>query len=235
MQNRFTVLAFLYIDTKGRRFLLLPSLAGVTISLLALAFCFYAPETRESLRTGLVTFFIIFFTAFYSIGLGPVPYVPTNPQHLGHTDWLPSRFTLSAEVFPLATRGKSIKIWNIRPRGRRSQWLKPLGRVRYELHGLSELLSTRHLNPLRPVTYAQLWRWRLQPRKNKSALLLCVGSPPSEPPIYRKTQANAITSFLSAVCFLLSFAYVRATSRPKLVEMAYICQFYKIFLWVLLS
>jgi hypothetical protein len=86
MQNRFTVLAFLYIDTKGRRFLLLPSLAGVTISLLALAFCFYVPETRESLRTGLVTFFIIFFTAFYSIGLGPVPYVPTNSQHLDHTD-----------------------------------------------------------------------------------------------------------------------------------------------------
>jgi hypothetical protein len=230
MQNRFTIPAFLYIDTKGRRFLLLPSLAGVTISLLALAFCFYAPETRESLRTGLVTFFIIVFTAFYSIGLGPVPYGLTNSQHLDHIDWLPSRFTLSAEVFPLATRGKSMKIWNIRSRGWRSRRLKPHDRVWYELHGLSELLSTRHLNPLRPITYAQLWRWQLRPRKNKSALLLCVGSPPSEPLIYRKTQANTITSFLSAVCFLLSFAYVRATSRPKLVEMAYICQFSNILL-----
>ena len=88
MQNSFTIPAFLYIDTKGRRSLLLPSLVGVTISLLALAFCFYAPETRESLRTWLVTFFIIVFTAFYSIGLGPVPYSLTNSQNLYHTDSL---------------------------------------------------------------------------------------------------------------------------------------------------
>lgn len=83
----FTLPAYLYIDTRGRRFLLLISLAGMTLSLAAVSSFFYISD--KDVRLGLVTSFCIaIFTFLYSIGAGPIP------------------FTLSAEVFPLALRGK---------------------------------------------------------------------------------------------------------------------------------
>ncbi|KAE8360789.1 hypothetical protein BDV27DRAFT_167456 [Aspergillus caelatus] len=81
----FTIPAYRYIDWRGRRLLLLISLAGMFLSLLAIGF-FFRIEAN-TVRLALVsTFAIGFFTFFYGIGAGPVP------------------FTFSAEVFPLAFR-----------------------------------------------------------------------------------------------------------------------------------
>lgn len=58
----------------------------MALSLFAVSGFFYI--TKGDVRIGLVvTFTIVFFTFFYSIGAGPIP------------------FTLSAEVFPLCVRG----------------------------------------------------------------------------------------------------------------------------------
>lgn len=88
----FTFPAYKRIDSKGRRFLMLTSLFGMIWSLLAIAYCFDIgpPDKPSSTKLGLVITFCIIFVFFYSIGAGPVP------------------FTLSAEVFPLAFRGKLI-------------------------------------------------------------------------------------------------------------------------------
>ncbi|KAI9764951.1 MAG: hypothetical protein M1840_007976 [Geoglossum simile] len=153
----FTIPAFFYVDKKGRRYLLLPSLLGVTISLLGLAFCFYA---RGSLRTGLVTFFIVVFTFFYSIGCGPIP------------------FTLSAEVFPLATRSRGISF--------------------------GVFLNFFFLGLL--ILFVPELTYRFG-RKN---------------PDYGRTNLLCFFAGLSAISLFLSFIFVRATARPKLVEMAYI-------------
>ncbi|RAL04457.1 MFS transporter [Aspergillus ibericus CBS 121593] len=81
----FTLPAYRYIDWRGRRFLLLISLGGMFFSLLAISLFLRIHDAN--VRLGLVaTFTIGFFTFFYGIGAGPVP------------------FTLSAEVFPLAFR-----------------------------------------------------------------------------------------------------------------------------------
>ncbi|OGM51380.1 MFS transporter [Aspergillus bombycis] len=81
----FTIPAYRYIDWRGRRLLLLISLAGMFFSLLAIGFFFQIEA--DKVRLALVsTFAIGFFTFFYGIGAGPVP------------------FTFSAEVFPLAFR-----------------------------------------------------------------------------------------------------------------------------------
>ncbi|PYH93161.1 MFS transporter [Aspergillus ellipticus CBS 707.79] len=81
----FTLPAYRYIDWRGRRFLLLISLGGMFFSLLAISL--FLRIHNSDLRLGLVaTFTLGFFTFFYGIGAGPVP------------------FTLSAEVFPLAFR-----------------------------------------------------------------------------------------------------------------------------------
>ena len=83
----FTLPAYRYIDTRGRRFLLLISLAGMTLTLPAISAFFYIKT--PDVRLGLVaSFSIAIFTFLYSLGAGPIP------------------FTLSAEVFPLALRGK---------------------------------------------------------------------------------------------------------------------------------
>lgn len=87
----FTFPAYKFIDNRGRRFLLLISFVGMTLSLIVVSGVFYI--TDQKIRMGLVTFFsIIIFTFFYSIGAGPIP------------------FTLSAEVFPLCVRGKYLAI-----------------------------------------------------------------------------------------------------------------------------
>lgn len=67
--------------------MLLVSLAGMFFSLIAIG-SFYLIKSSAP-RTGLVAVFtIVVYLAFYGIGAGPVP------------------FTFSAEVFPLAFRGK---------------------------------------------------------------------------------------------------------------------------------
>ncbi|KAJ0425053.1 hypothetical protein BJY00DRAFT_298952 [Aspergillus carlsbadensis] len=81
----FTMPAFFLIDAKGRRFILLISFVGMTISLLMASFSFQI--ISEGGRIAAVSILVIvLFTSFYSIGAGPVP------------------FTLSAEIFPLAFR-----------------------------------------------------------------------------------------------------------------------------------
>jgi Sugar (and other) transporter len=65
--------AYKQIDRRGRRFLLLLSLFGMSCSLLAEAFCFQISDAKPSLRIGFITFFVIVFTFFYAFGAGPVP------------------------------------------------------------------------------------------------------------------------------------------------------------------
>ncbi|KAJ5568307.1 Major facilitator superfamily domain general substrate transporter, partial [Penicillium hetheringtonii] len=78
-------LAYYFIDSRGRRPLLLVSFAGMLFSLAAVSGFFKVtiPETRLILVS---IASIAFFVFFYSIGAGPIP------------------FTLSAEVFPLCVR-----------------------------------------------------------------------------------------------------------------------------------
>lgn len=57
---------------------------------------FFIPDTEanRAMRTGLIAFFIYLFSAFYSVGEGPVP------------------FMYSAEVFPLAQREQGMA-WSV--------------------------------------------------------------------------------------------------------------------------
>ena len=80
----FTFLAWGSIDTRGRRWLLNWSFPNMCWTLLGMSLCFLLPP--DSTRIGAVSLFIIFFTAAYSVGEGPVA------------------FTLSSEVFPLVNR-----------------------------------------------------------------------------------------------------------------------------------
>lgn len=59
------------IDTFGRRSLLLATFPNMCWTLLAGGMCFFIQD--QSLRTTLVAVFVYIFTAFYSIGEGPVP------------------------------------------------------------------------------------------------------------------------------------------------------------------
>ncbi|EUC36981.1 hypothetical protein COCVIDRAFT_90819 [Bipolaris victoriae FI3] len=73
------------IDTFGRRGLLLATFPNMFWSLLAAGMCYYIPKDNTA-HLGLIAFFVYLFGAFYSPGMGPVP------------------FTYSAEVFPLSHR-----------------------------------------------------------------------------------------------------------------------------------
>ncbi|KAF9892110.1 hypothetical protein FE257_002516 [Aspergillus nanangensis] len=85
----FTIPAYFFIDWRGRRILLLISLGGMLVLLAIISGLFLIPQEHHDARIGLIsTFTIVLFTAAYGIGAGPVP------------------FTFSAEVFPLAFRGK---------------------------------------------------------------------------------------------------------------------------------
>ncbi|QKX58023.1 uncharacterized protein TRUGW13939_05143 [Talaromyces rugulosus] len=82
----FTIPAYLWIDRKGRRILLLYSLGGIFFTLIMIAGFFRLINDNDA-RIGVVSALTIgVFTLFYGIGAGPVP------------------FTFSAEVFPLAFR-----------------------------------------------------------------------------------------------------------------------------------
>ncbi|KAJ5854643.1 hypothetical protein N7534_007186 [Penicillium rubens] len=81
----FTFPAYIYIDLRGRRPLLLVSFIGMFFSLVA--FSGFFEIAHHDTRLILVAVFTsVFFVFFYSIGAGPIP------------------FTLSAEVFPLCVR-----------------------------------------------------------------------------------------------------------------------------------
>ncbi|KAJ5252537.1 hypothetical protein N7489_002947 [Penicillium chrysogenum] len=81
----FTFPAYIYIDLRGRRPLLLVSFIGMFFSLVA--FSGFFEIAHHDTRLILVAVFAsVFFVFFYSIGAGPIP------------------FTLSAEVFPLCVR-----------------------------------------------------------------------------------------------------------------------------------
>lgn len=93
----FSPLAYWYIDSKGRRFLLLLSLFSMIWALIATGFSFRIPE-HSSARIPVITLFMIIYTLCYSPGAGVVP------------------FTYSSEVFPLVNReaGMSFAVfWNL--------------------------------------------------------------------------------------------------------------------------
>ncbi|VTT68304.1 unnamed protein product [Fusarium fujikuroi] len=80
------------IDVLGRRRVLLFTIPGMALTLMAAAISFNT--ANEDVRNGLVAFWIYFHTVFYSPGMGPVPFV------------------LASESFPLAFRdtGASLAI-----------------------------------------------------------------------------------------------------------------------------
>lgn len=80
----FAIPAVLTIDTFGRRSLALFSFPFLALFLLVTGFAFWIPHKEA--RIGTIMFGIYMYTAFYSPGMGPVP------------------FTYSAEVFPLHIR-----------------------------------------------------------------------------------------------------------------------------------
>ncbi|KAK3117286.1 hypothetical protein LTR53_001467 [Teratosphaeriaceae sp. CCFEE 6253] len=81
----FAFPAYYFIDRKGRRWLLLVTIPLMALTILAAALSFLIPTT-SSAHTPVIGFFTFVFIAFYSCGMGPVP------------------FTISAEVFPIEQR-----------------------------------------------------------------------------------------------------------------------------------
>ncbi|OCK80630.1 putative galactose-proton symport [Lepidopterella palustris CBS 459.81] len=93
----FSPLAYWFIDSRGRRFLLLLSLFSMIWALIATGFSFQIPKD-SSARVPVITFFMIIYTLCYSPGAGVVP------------------FTYSSEVYPLVNReaGMSFAVfWNL--------------------------------------------------------------------------------------------------------------------------
>jgi len=74
------------VDSKGRRFLLIVSLAAMIPLLIATGFSFKADNS--SAQIGVVATFLMLFTLAYSPGAGVVP------------------FLYSSEIFPQVLRGK---------------------------------------------------------------------------------------------------------------------------------
>ena len=82
----FSAIAYFYIDSKGRRFLLMTSLAAMVPLLLASGFSFLSND--NNVKVGLVSTFLILYTLAYSPGAGVVPFLYTS------------------EIFPQVLRGK---------------------------------------------------------------------------------------------------------------------------------
>ena len=80
----FSPVAYWFIDSKGRRFLLLASLTAMVPLLLATGFAFKIPGPTA--KFAVVELFVILYTAAYSPGAGVIP------------------FPYSSEVFPLINR-----------------------------------------------------------------------------------------------------------------------------------
>lgn len=72
----FTLPAYRFIDSKGRRFLLLIMYPFMILSMLGAALSWLQPS--ESVRAGLVITFMLLFVMAYSVGQGP----GKNPPHL---------------------------------------------------------------------------------------------------------------------------------------------------------
>ncbi|KAK2756767.1 hypothetical protein FQN54_005213 [Arachnomyces sp. PD_36] len=89
----FGLPAYWLIEKWGRRTLLLLSIPGMCISLLACGAAFYIEDSGT--RIGIVVFFLFVFTMFYSPGVGPVP------------------FAMSSEIFMSVNRevGMSWAVW----------------------------------------------------------------------------------------------------------------------------
>ena len=68
----FSPIAYWFIDSKGRRFLLLASLVTMVPLLLATAFSFKIPQPTA--KFAVVELFVILYTAAYSPGAGVVPF-----------------------------------------------------------------------------------------------------------------------------------------------------------------
>lgn len=81
----FTFPAYFFIDTKGRRWLLLITLPFMAISMLAAGLSFLIPDTNPA-HVAVIVLWTFVFVFFYSWGMGPVP------------------FTLSAEVLGTESR-----------------------------------------------------------------------------------------------------------------------------------
>ena len=81
----FAFPAYRFIDSRGRRWLLLVTLPFLALSMLAAGLSFLIPYDNPA-HAPVIGLFTYVFMFFYSWGLGPVP------------------FTLSAEVFPLENR-----------------------------------------------------------------------------------------------------------------------------------
>ena len=71
-----SAVAYFYIDTKGRRFLLMTSLASMVPLLLASGFSFMADN--NAVKIGLVSTFLVLYTLAYSPGAGVVPFLYTS-------------------------------------------------------------------------------------------------------------------------------------------------------------
>lgn len=84
-QIRSSAIAYFYIDSKGRRWLLMLSLAAMFPLLLATGFSFEATHTIT--ENALVATFLVLYTFAYSPGAGVVP------------------FLYSSEIFPQMLRG----------------------------------------------------------------------------------------------------------------------------------
>ncbi|KAK5743289.1 hypothetical protein LTR17_002766 [Elasticomyces elasticus] len=81
----FAFPAYYFIDRKGRRWLLLVTIPLMALTILAAGLSFLIP-IESSAHVPVIAFFTFLFIAFYSCGMGPVP------------------FTISAEVFPMEQR-----------------------------------------------------------------------------------------------------------------------------------
>ena len=94
--SRFSPIGYFFIDRKGRRFLLMVSLAAMVPLLIATGFSFDA--NSDSAQLGVVGTFVILFTLAYRPGAGVVP------------------FLYSSEIFPQVLRGKYYNLSLIEPR-----------------------------------------------------------------------------------------------------------------------
>ncbi|KAK5130898.1 hypothetical protein LTR08_001561 [Meristemomyces frigidus] len=81
----FAFPAYYFIDSKGRRWLLLVTIPLMALSILGAGMSFLIPADNHA-HGPVIAFWTFVFFIFYSCGMGPVP------------------FTLSAEVFPLESR-----------------------------------------------------------------------------------------------------------------------------------
>ncbi|KAH8816984.1 hypothetical protein F5884DRAFT_241499 [Xylogone sp. PMI_703] len=105
----FAIPAIFMIDKFGRRSLLLSTFPHMAWTLLAAGCCFYIPKSSNA-HVGLIAFFVYIFTAFYSVGEGPVAFVysaeafPLSHREMGNSWAISVTFALASALsltFPL--------------------------------------------------------------------------------------------------------------------------------------